>query len=167
MTPVIPRLPMPAAELLPHSGDIVLLDEILSCCEDALTASVSVKPSLVRPSLVRPSLFSQADGSLPPWIGLEILAQAVAAWAGWQALVTGKPVRLGFLLGTRQYECHVDAFPPGAVLTVQVERTLQDEAGMGIFQGSIQEGVRQIAQARLNVYQPDDISRYTQESEPE
>lgn len=156
MTPAGLALPMPAAALLPHSGNIVLLDEILSCGDETLTASATV----------RPSLFSLADGSLPPWIGLEILAQAVAAWSGWQALVAGKPVRLGFLLGTRHYECHVDAFPPGAALTVQVARTLQDDAGMGIFQSSILQSGREIAQARLNVYQPDDMSRYTQESEP-
>ena len=156
MTPTMPRLPMPAAELLPHSGNIVLLDEIQSCEGDTLSARATV----------RPCLLSQADGSLPPWMGLEILAQAVAAWSGWQALVAGRPVQLGFLLGTRQYECHVPAFPPGAVLTARVACTLQDAAGMGVFQGSILQGRREIARARLNVYQPDDISRYTQESEP-
>lgn len=156
MTPAAPRLPMPATALLPHSGNIVLLDEIVSCDDDTLEASVTV----------RSSLFSQADGSLPPWIGLEILAQAVAAWSGCQALAAGKPVRMGFLLGTRQYECRVDAFPPGAALAVRVARTLQDDSGMGIFEGSILEGAREIAQARLNVYQPEDISRYTQETEP-
>ncbi len=166
MKPDLAALPMRASELLPHSGNIVLLDEILFCDDDALTARTTVKPNPARPGLTRPGLFNQADGSLPPWIGLEILAQAVAAWSGWQALVTGRPVRMGFLLGTRQYECRVDAFAPGAVLTVHIERTLQDNAGMGVFQGSIQEGARQIAQARLNVYQPDDISRYTQETAP-
>lgn len=156
MKPVAPRLPMPAAALLPHSGDIVLLDEIVSCDADTLAANATV----------RPSLFSLADGSLPPWIGLEILAQAVAAWSGWQALVAGQPVRMGFLLGTRHYECRVDAFAPDAALTVQVARTLQDDSGMGIFEGRILEGAREIAQARLNVYQPEDISRYTQETAP-
>jgi predicted hotdog family 3-hydroxylacyl-ACP dehydratase len=156
MMPAAPRLPMPATALLPHSGNIVLLDEILSCDDDTLAARATV----------RPSLFSLADGSLPPWIGLEILAQAVAAWSGWQALAAGKPVRMGFLLGTRQYECHVDAFPPGAEFAVQVARTLQDDIGMGIFEGTILQGAREIARARLNVYQPDDLSRYTQESEP-
>ena len=156
MTPAAPTLPMPATALLPHSGNIVLLDEVVSCDDDTLAANATV----------RPSLFSLADGSLPPWIGLEILAQAVAAWSGWQALVAGKPVRMGFLLGTRQYECHVDAFQPGAALTVRVARTLQDDSGMGIFEGSIVEGQREIAQARLNVYQPEDMSRYTQETEP-
>ncbi|HEX7749099.1 MAG TPA: hotdog family protein [Bordetella sp.] len=156
MTPAAPQLPLPATALLPHSGNIVLLDEIVSCDSETLTARATV----------RPSLFSLADGSLPPWIGLEILAQAVAAWSGWQALVAGEPVRMGFLLGTRRYECRAEAFLPGAALTVQVARTLQDDSGMGVFEGSIVEGAREIAQARLNVYQPEDISRYTHEVEP-
>jgi predicted hotdog family 3-hydroxylacyl-ACP dehydratase len=160
MKPAIPTLPMPAARLLPHTGGIVLLDEVLSCSGDTLTAR----------AVVRPTLFSQADGSLPPWMGLEILAQAIAAWAGWQALIAGKPPQLGFLLGTRLYECRAGVLAPGAALTARVTRTLQDDSGMGSFEGVIledtPEGPREIAQARLTVYQPTDVSRYTQESAP-
>ncbi|MGN6578937.1 MAG: ApeP family dehydratase [Bordetella sp.] len=156
MTPAAPDLPMPASALLPHSGDIVLLDDIVSCDDETLAASATV----------RPGLFSLADGSLPPWAGLEILAQAVAAWSGRQSLLAGQPARMGFLLGTRHYECRVDAFAPGAALTVQVTRALQDDSGMGIFEGRILQDGREIAHARLNVYQPGDISSYTQEIEP-
>ena len=156
MKPAIPALPMPATQLLPHSGGIVLLDEVLSCEGDTLVAR----------AIVRPTLFSQADGSLPPWMGLEILAQAIAAWAGWQALIAGKPPQLGFLLGTRLYECRAGALPPGAALTARVTRTLQDDSGMGAFEGAILLDSHEIAQARLTVYQPTDVSRYTQESAP-
>jgi len=149
-------LSIPVAELLPHAGDMILLDEVLSCQGDDLVARATV----------RPGPFSQPDGSLPPWLGLEFMAQAVAAWAGWQARQAGEPVKLGFLLGTRHYECHVDALPPGAALTIHITRTLQDDLGMGVFHAQLLEDSRVIAQARLNVYQPVDTARYTQENNP-
>jgi len=142
------------AELLPHAGDMILLDEVLSCEGDTLIAR----------AIVRPGLFSQADGSLPPWLGLELMAQAVAAWAGWQARRAGDPAKLGFLLGTRCYECHVNALPAGASLTIHVAQTLRDDLGMAIFHGQILDGEHAIAHARLNVYQPADATRYTQET---
>jgi predicted hotdog family 3-hydroxylacyl-ACP dehydratase len=143
----------PVAELVPHAGDMILLDEVLSCEGDTLVARATV----------RPGPFSQADGSLPPWLGLEIMGQAVAAWAGWQARQKGEPVKLGFLLGTRQYDCRIDTLTPGASLRIQVTRTLQDDEGMGVFHSQIFDGASEIAQARLNVYQPADSARYTQE----
>jgi predicted hotdog family 3-hydroxylacyl-ACP dehydratase len=145
----------PVAELVPHAGDMMLLDEVLSCEGDTLSARATV----------RPCPFSQADGSLPPWLGLEFMAQAVSAWAGWQARQAGKPVRLGFLLGTRHYECRVDALPAGASLSIHVTRTLQDDLGMGVFHSRLLDGDREIAEARLNVYQPADTARYTQEGD--
>jgi predicted hotdog family 3-hydroxylacyl-ACP dehydratase len=156
MRPVIPELPIAATRLLPHSGGVVLLDEILSCEDDSLVAR----------AVVRPTLFGRPEGGLPPWMGLEILAQAIAAWAGWQALIAGKPPQLGFLLGTRHYECRAGDLQPGAVLIARVTRTLQDDSGMGAFEGAILEDEREIARARLTVYQPTDVSRYTQESAP-
>jgi len=144
------------AELLPHSGNMVLLDELLSCDAESLIARATV----------RPCPFSLLDGSLPPWLGLELLAQGVGAWAGWQARQAGEPVKLGFLLGTRRYECHVDAFAADTVLTISVRRAMQDALGMGAFECELSRDGILLAQARLNVYQPADASAYTQEPTP-
>ena len=40
---------------------------------------------------VRPGLFSQDDGSLPAWVGVELMAQSIAAYAGCQARQAGFP----------------------------------------------------------------------------
>lgn len=135
------------ADLLPHTGEMILLDEVVSCESESLTARATV----------RPCLFSQPDSSLPNWVGLELMAQAVAAWAGWQARQAGESVKPGFLLGTRHYECQVEAFSPGTVLTIHVEQTIRDNAGMAVFFCRIADGLHTIAQASLNVYQPADV----------
>ncbi|MDR1994325.1 hotdog family protein [Azonexus sp.] len=144
----------PVAELLPHAGNMILLDEVLSCENDALTARFTI----------RPCPYSLENGGLPPWMGLEILAQGIAAWAGIQTRRAGESVKLGFLLGTRRYDCHVDIFPANAAYVIRVENTMQDANGMCIFECRMQDADQAVvAQARLNVYQPSDSSLYTQE----
>jgi predicted hotdog family 3-hydroxylacyl-ACP dehydratase len=97
--------------------------------------------------------FVADDGSLPAWAGLELMAQAIAAWAGWQALAAGEPIRLGFLLGTRHYHATADAFPAGSELRIEAVRHFHDDEGMGVFACRIDApGVH--AEARLTVFSP-------------
>ncbi|MGY6269627.1 ApeP family dehydratase [Achromobacter denitrificans] len=146
----------PIATLLPHAGAAILLDEVLSWDAETLTAAATV----------RPGPYSLPDGSLPPWLGLEFMAQAVGAWAGCHARAAGAPVRLGFLVGTRSYECASAGFPSGARLTVSAERSLSDGAGISLFECTLSGEAGQLAHARLNVYQPDDPLAYIQEEAP-
>jgi hypothetical protein len=99
-------------------------------------------------------------------MGLEIMAQAVGAWAGCQARRQGQEVGLGFLLGTRRYECHVPCFPAGARLSVRVVQSLQDAVGMGVFECELRAGDELLAFARLNVYRPADAGAFTREAPP-
>ncbi|MGE8688701.1 MAG: 3-hydroxylacyl-ACP dehydratase [Achromobacter sp.] len=149
--------PWPIASLLPHAGDMILLDEVRSYDADSLCAFAVVKPGP----------YSLPDGSLPPWLGMELMAQAVGAWAGCQARLAGEPVKLGFLLGTRRYEIHADTLPAGARLTIHVRRGLVDASGMSVFECELHDEARLLAEARLNVYQPKDPTAFIQEESPE
>jgi predicted hotdog family 3-hydroxylacyl-ACP dehydratase len=141
------------AALVPHAGDAVLLDRVIDYDEESLRAV----------AIVRPNVFSQPDGSLAAWMGLEILAQAVAAWAGCQAWAEGAAPRLGFLLGTRRYTCHVPRFPAGAELHLEVVRSLYDAGGMAVFECTLDHAGARWASARLNVYSPPDAASFMQE----
>lgn len=147
----------PIDQLLPHSGAAVLLDAVLSCDEDTLLASATVRPH---------DGYGDSDGNLPPWLGMELMAQAVGAWAGCQARRAGVPVQLGFLLGTRRYECRVPAFSAGMQLTISAERSFQDAAGMGVFLCRIHQGDACLAEARLNLYRPPDAGAFIHETSP-
>ncbi|WP_197456777.1 ApeP family dehydratase [Cephaloticoccus primus] len=136
------------SSLLPHSGNMVLLDAICHFDDDSLTAETTVKPSP----------YSLPDDSWPVWIGLELMAQAVGAWAGCQARKANKPIQLGFLLGTRHYENHSGRLLPGARLKILAKRSLLDPSGMGTFECKLHDGTRLLAQARLKIYQPEDSS---------
>ncbi|WPC05582.1 hotdog family protein [Pseudomonas benzenivorans] len=147
----------PIAELLPHAGDMILLDEVLSFDADSVETRLRVRPG---------GLFNQADGSLPAWVGIELMAQSVAAYAGCQARQAGAPVQLGFLLGTRKFQCNVERFATGSELRIRALRSLQDDNGMGVFECHL-EGPGIQAEARLNVFCPPQIDSYLQESSQE
>lgn len=138
------------AELLPHSGEMILLDSVLDGEEDRIRCRHTVRAG---------GAFNDSDGSLPAWCGVELMAQAVAAWAGWQGKQEQRPVRLGFLLGTRQYSCNSDTFPPGSELTVEAFRSFHDDNGMAMFACRIDSPGRH-AEARLTVFSPPDSDAF-------
>lgn len=145
----------PIADLIPHAGDMSLIDEVIAFGPEEVHTRLVVRPG---------GLFSQEDGSLPAFLGVELMAQSIAAYAGCQARQAGKPVELGFLLGTRRYECNVERFPVGCELQVRAIRSLQDDNGMGVFECHL-DGPGIHAEARLNVFQPPHVASYLQEPE--
>jgi len=147
----------PIAELLPHAGDMILLDAVESFDQESVRTRLQVRPG---------GLFSDTDGGLPAWVGVEIMAQSVAAFAGCQARQAGLPVELGFLLGTRSYQCNVAAFPAGVELRIEARQSLRDDNGMGVFECRL-DGPGILAEARLNVFRPPAVEAYLQESSDE
>lgn len=130
------------ADLIPHSGDMVLLDRINEYDDQGLTAELTVRGD---------GLLGD-DQSVPAWAGIEYMAQAIAAYAGMMATQAGKPIRLGFLLGTRRYSSNVAVFKVGSTLAIQVKKIMQDD-NLGAFDCRILgDGVE--VTANLNVYQP-------------
>jgi predicted hotdog family 3-hydroxylacyl-ACP dehydratase len=130
------------AELIPHSGKMVLLDRIINCDDNSLLAEL----------VVRNDDLLGNDTAVPAWAGIEYMAQAVAAYAGVMAKRAGEPIKLGFLLGTRRYTSNVAEFKTGSTLTVRVEKIMQND-NLGAFECMIQ-GVDVKVSANLNVYQP-------------
>lgn len=131
------------ADLIPHTGSMVLLDRIIDYDDQGLTAELAVRGD---------GLLGGDDKAVPAWAGIEYMAQAIAVYAGVMARQAGEPIRLGFLLGTRRYSSNVAAFKVGATLTIQVKKIMQDD-NLGVFDCRILgDGVE--VTANLNVYQP-------------
>ena len=135
----------PIASLVPHAAPMLLLERL--CAATATTARCEVR---VGEAL---ALFLDADGALPGWVGIELMAQTIAAWAGMQGRLRGEPVRIGMLLGTRKYRCQPTSFAAGALLTIEASCLLQD-GGMASFECRILQDGRECATARLSTYQP-------------
>ena len=144
------------AFLLPHSGHMVLIDRVTEHRADfvRVEAHIGEKHILLQ------------NGVLPTTMGMEIMAQAIGAFAGIQALGAGEEVKLGFLLGTRKLNLFADHIPIGTTLAATAHLSTQDPSGMGVFDCELrwtaapddvrdtlpQDGL--LAQAALNVYSP-------------
>jgi predicted hotdog family 3-hydroxylacyl-ACP dehydratase len=139
----------PIDQVLPHAGRMILLDRVVSWDAERIVCERVVR---------RGDAFVEAAG-LPAWAGVELMAQAIAAWNGCQVLAAGGQVRPGFLLGTRAYRADVDVFPPGAKLSIAAVRSFHDDDGMGAFACRIDApGLH--AEARLTVFSPPDPTPY-------
>jgi predicted hotdog family 3-hydroxylacyl-ACP dehydratase len=150
---LIPTLP-DIRLLVPHSGAMVLLDRVSAVDEETLIAEVDIEED---------TLF--CDGrEVGAWIGVEYMAQAIAAHAGYHARLRDVPVKVGFLLGARRYECSHSGFAAGMTLRVRIQRALQGENGLAAFDCRIDAGddldATPLAKATITVFQPDNVSEF-------
>ncbi|MEC5163277.1 MULTISPECIES: ApeP family dehydratase [unclassified Janthinobacterium] len=142
-------------ELLPHGGAMVLLDRVLWADDEALCAEVAIRAD---------SLF--CDGAaVGAWVGVEYMAQAIAAHAGYLARLRGEPLKVGFLLGARRYEAQRPGFAVGSVLRVHMRRTLQGDNGLAAFDCRIEhiDGAAPacgVATATISVFKPDNAREF-------
>lgn len=129
---------------------MILLDSIVHYDAERIACLRKVVPG---------TPFVDDQGDLPAWAGIELMAQAIAAWSGCHARDAGQPVRLGFLLGSRRYEANAAGFARGSTLRVEAIRTFHDDEGMGVFDCRIEAGDAH-AQARLTVFSPADSDTF-------
>ena len=143
------------AELIPHAGPMILLDRVLEVGAEHLSAEVTIRPS---------ALF--CDGQrVGGWVGIEYMAQAIAALAGWTARQNKLPVRIGFLVGTRQYRSHTPWFRVGETLHIHVQREIDGDNGVSAVACRITTTDGQLhAEATLTVFQPDNLEEFLKTS---
>ena len=152
-------------DVVPHAGPMCLLDEIVSFGDNCLLATLRIRTD---------ALFFDGAG-VPAWVGIEYMAQAVAALAGIRARQRGEPVQIGFLVGSRRYHCNCSEFPLDSTLEISVEQLIEGSNGLNVFQclingsniisgSNIIDGSNIKAEARLNVFAPDDPDVFLQET---
>jgi predicted hotdog family 3-hydroxylacyl-ACP dehydratase len=101
---------------------------------------------------------------MPAWIGIELMAQAIAAHVGLVAMHAGSVARPGVLLGTSGYVTQRAAFDAGTTLTISARELLRGDEGHGAYECSIHAGELCMAQAVVKVYQPDDFQSFIERS---
>lgn len=137
----------PVEELVSHRGNMLMVESVLAWDEES--ASVLVNPA-------SSALFVQRDGTVPAWVALEYMAQAIAVYAGKAARTKGEPIKLGFLLGTRKFSSRVDGFCPQDQLIVNVRKLLHDEHNLVLFSCHLLLDGEEVATAEIKAIQPDD-----------
>jgi predicted hotdog family 3-hydroxylacyl-ACP dehydratase len=133
-------------DVVPHSGRMVLIDRVIAADGESLTAEVTIRAD---------ALFAGANG-VGAWVGVEYMAQTIAAYAGARALQRAEKAKIGVLVGTRQYSCNVPYFPLGATLQIVARRDADSDDHLESFVCCITgDGIK--ADAAVTVFQPDDI----------
>src|SRR6185312_12521729 len=119
----------PIAELLPHRGPSVLLDAVVEDSLDEIRA----------------------------WVGIELMAQAIAAHAGLNARRSQTPPKKGMLLGTRRFEASTAYFAEGAELEVEARREFGGDGEIAACACRILSGGETLATATIIIVEiPED-----------
>ncbi|QKJ86721.1 3-hydroxy-fatty acyl-ACP dehydratase [Paramixta manurensis] len=141
---------LPAEHYLPHAAPMVLVEKVMHIDADSAWCQVTVSAE----GILAP--FLNAQGELPAWFGVEIIAQTIGVWSGWHSLQhQQRPPRPGMLLGGRGYRCQHASFAAGSRLDVRITLLMRDDK-IGSFDGEITIDGALVASGRLNTWQPDE-----------
>jgi len=136
------------ADLLPQTGEMILLDKIENWDVDFLEVSVFHN---------RSHWYNDANGDTPSWVGIEYMAQSIGALAGIKSLLNKEPIRIGFLLGARKYVAHTPTFKKNTPITIHVESLFLGENNLVLFDCKINSENILLAQAQVKAIQPNKI----------
>ncbi|MEM5435189.1 beta-hydroxyacyl-ACP dehydratase [Paraburkholderia diazotrophica] len=145
----------PIDTILPHRGTMLLIDGVSACSDVALTAHAAVRGD---------TWYADGNGAMPAWIGIELMAQAVAAHIALLAMRAGGHARPGVLLGTRSYKAHVSAFARDAQLAIGAHEVLRSEEGHSAYECTIDHDGARCAEAVIKVFQPGDFQTFIEGS---
>ena len=145
----------PIEAIIPHRGSMLLLDAIDSFADTTLSAFANVDPH---------AWYADAAGAMPAWIGIELMAQAIAAHVALLAMRGGGRARPGVLLGSRSYKALQPSFAGGAQLSIHVAELLRSEEGHGAYECTIRHGDAVCAEAVIKVFQPRDFQSFIEGS---
>ena len=148
----------PISELLPHRATMLLLDRVVDFADDTLVAEYAPRAD---------AWYADAGdaGAMPGWIGIELMAQAIAAHVALKKRAAGLPPKMGALLGTRSYRMlrpALASFAAGRPLRIAVAENFRDASGLAAYDCRIEDSAGELAQALLKVYEPDDFGSFVE-----
>lgn len=143
----------PIEQLIPHRGIMLWLEGVSAGDDSAIEAHATVPGA---------AWYLDEQGGMPAWIGIELMAQAVAAHVGLRGWLAGTPPKPGVLLGSRAYRASASSVPPGTRLQVSARMSYSDESGFGVYDCAIRCVSGHLASAALKVYQPADFAAFLQ-----
>ena len=131
--------------LLPHQSPMILIDKVINVTEFSIHCQVQINASGL--------FFDPQLKATPAWVGIEFMAQTIAAWSGHHANEKGQKSPIGFLLGSRYYHSECNEFPLGTTLDIYAEQLMINE-GMAAFDCVIKCDGESLVSSQLNVFVP-------------
>lgn len=138
----------PAADVLPHGEPMRLIEEIVEYSRERIVACAEVRAD---------SLFCEVATGVPAWVGIEYMAQTVAAYSGIEEVQQQRAPSIGLLLGSRNYEAAVAHFSVGARLEIVATLLHRDADNLVAFHCEILQDAAPVARADIKAYRPANI----------
>lgn len=145
------------SEFVPHRAPMILIDNLLEHHPDTLLTAIHISESS--------AYFDSIIKGVPNYVGIEYMAQSIAALAGVEAKLMGDKIRVGFLLGSRKLHMHIDHFVLGQTYHTKVSRLYQEPSGLAVFDCQIFHQGQIVASANVNVFQPQDTQAYINDNQ--
>lgn len=131
--------------LIPHRDPMRLIDCVIEIENDAIATQATVPAD---------GPFVAPDADPPGYVVIEMMAQTVGAWNGWQHRQAGREPQIGYLLGTRRFRCERATLAPGTSLRIDAQAVFSD-GEMACFACTAREADGlPFAEATLNVFCP-------------
>ena len=152
----------PVADLLPQSGAMMLIDAVKRIDDHSISSQIKVRDD---------GLFSLPNQTVPAWVGIEYVAQTIAAFSGYHCLKRGEPIRLGLLLGTRHFECQHSDYRCGTLLNVHATKIIESANDMCVFDSTIEIANTDAsvpvlsASAKINLLLPRDLNAFLHQAQ--
>jgi len=141
----------PMSELIPHRGEVLLLDRVLEHDVESTTTRVAIE---------RQTWLKRGDGSVSSWVALEYMAQCIAAHEGIRAHLEGRPPVRGSLASAAGVHLYRSCFDAGEFLRVRTRR-MRGRPGIGmishfctVHEDSESGEGRLLAEGRLSISVP-------------
>jgi predicted hotdog family 3-hydroxylacyl-ACP dehydratase len=129
------------ADLIPHAGPMVLLDELTHWAEGEAVCTLRIREGT---PFVR-------DGRVDGCTTIEHMAQCVAACLGYEALRGGQGVRVGMIIACKRFELFVPHLSVGDELLVRAKRIRGNDT-LSHFDCTLERGSERVACAVLTLF---------------
>ena len=133
-------------EILPHKKPMVLIDDVVDYNLEEKWVKTLVK---ITPGNL---LFDNEINGISPVTGIEFMAQTIGAYAYFEN--GQKPPKIGFLLGTREYNINIPKFENEKIYYITAKEVYTDNSIVS-FECIIYNERNEIcANVNINVYVP-------------
>ena len=146
----------PVAQVVPHVGRMLLLDELLEQNDAGITTALTIRPD---------SVLCDGVTGVPAWVGIEYMAQTACAYSGVNEARAGQRPSISALLGTRSYRANVPVFALGARMTVTARLLVRDDDDLAVFACTIRDAATQaeLAAGDIKAIRPANIHALIEE----
>lgn len=144
--------------LIPHRGDMMLLDRINKY--DMQEKYIEAEYDITEECL----FYDKKHSGVPAWAGFEFVAQAISAFIGIRNRENGLPSKEGYILGVSQMEINIPFYKNGSTVKIK-SRELENVHPVYVFQGEVLVDDKEALCGKLTVMEVEKDEDKTTEKE--